>query len=88
MSLILNLYRCAFVAVLLARGHKFDGVVTSHPGHFQMVFIFEPPYQDLDVFKLVTVFVRNNPLLVYHLLHILTLVSADERLTAECVIEF
>ena len=55
MSLVMNFHRCACVAVLLTRGHKFDGGITSHPRRLHMVLVLESPHQDLDVVEFVTV---------------------------------
>ena len=88
MSLVLNIHRCACIAILFTRGHQFEVDITSHPRFFHMVFILESPYQDLDVVESVTVFVWDKPQFVYHLLDIFTLVSAHERLSAQCIIQF
>ena len=85
---VLHIHRCACIAVLLTRGHQFEVDITSQPRRLHMVFILESPYQDLDVVESVTVFVWDKPQFVYHLLDIFTLVSAHERLSAQCVIEF
>ena len=55
-----------------------------------MVLILEAPHQDLDVVEFVTISISvyDVPILVYHLLHIFTLVSAHERLSSECIIDF
>ena len=54
---VLNIHRCACIAVLLTRGHQFEVDITSQPRRLHMVFILESPYQDLDVVESVTVFV-------------------------------
>ena len=88
MSLVLNIHRCACVAVLFTRGHKFEGDITSHLRHLHMVLVLKSPHQDIYVVEFVTFYVCNNLLFVYHLLDIFTLVSADESLSAECKIQF
>ena len=55
MSIVLNIHRCVCVSVLLARCHKFEYGITSHPRCLHMVLVLESPHKDLDNVELVTV---------------------------------
>ena len=88
MNLVLDIHRCACVAALFTRCHKFEHGISIQPRHLHMILILESPHQDLDVVEFVTVSVWNNQQFIFHRLDIFTLVSADESLSAECKIQF